>query len=666
MALNEHDAVVRKHDLVPYAAAGYTNLIALNQWNYTDSRGRERGKSPLYNNWPRQPECSQDEIAAHVDEGRNIGVRLRATDFIIDYDPRNDEDGSGWAAFVMEVGQDWIDSCPRVNTGGGGQHYYATKPESIRIRERVKAFGRGVEFKTKGRQVVAAGSKHPNGVYYEWDDIAPPLKDVPEAAEPLLALICRATIDPSTQSEPGQIDNDELAALLASLDPEGLPYDDWLEIGMSSYHATNGDGLEAFTEWSVSDGEYSGHEESIQDHWESFAVESGEPAVTIGTLLMHVHDAGGETNWLALALLDDADDIELPIEAKEYEKAVKADRKRKLNSVVTLANVKPKRVDWLVPYWIPARMLTLFTGNPAVLKSTVAIDIVARITRGDPMPFCNKGTPPGDVLILACEDPVPEVVVPRLLIAGADMSRVHVRQAAWAIDQLGELEDMVEKFKPKLIYIDALFSALQNMDAHRDNEVRGPLISMTALAAKHGATILATRHTRKGGASLAIDAGMASRAFGAVARSEILFVSDPDAPQDAGRFIMAHAKCNLKPRQTSQRYQAEEAEVPDLPGEHSVRVKWLGASQYTADQLASGEANDQGRAQRDAQVWLEDYLREHGPTRPRDLGIEAEEAGHNRRTLFRAVEASASIRGEGQGPARVWVYDRHAILGDNA
>lgn len=679
--------IVQVEDLLAYTQADH-DLIPLNRWNYIDGNGVVRGKTPRDNDWPRR-DYAPGEIQAAIDRGCNVGVRMQPHQVVIDVDPRNqacpgehertkdmfecrDEEwhctacghrGMQAEEMAAEAGID-LAMYPSVHTGGRGLHCYAKKPAEVRIRERAESLP-GIEFKSgRGRQVVAAGSRHPNGNYYMWDDLSPPLKDAPELQEDLLALIARPTIDPRTQSEPGQIDNEQLARLLADLDPEDFrDHEPWLELGMASHHATNGHGEDAFVEWSTSDECFADHDELIRYRWPTWAAAPGEPCVTIATLLMRVREAGGDAGWLAVDMLPD-EVPELPAEAKAFEEAQQAKRKRKLERVVTLSNVTPVRVEWLWPSWIPSGMMTILTGDPAVLKTTVATDIAARITRGNPMPRCQEGGPPGHVLILACEDPIAEVVVPRMSAAGADMGRVHVRRDVWAIDQLAELDDMLQRFKPRLLYIDALFSALQNIDAHRDNEVRGPLQRMIQLATGRGATVVATRHTRKGGAPIAVHAGMASVAFSAVARSELFFAKDPDAPE--GHFIMAHAKCNVGPQQRSLRYRAEAVEVEGLAGETYPRIDWLGESGYTADQLASGEAADGGLAQRRAERWLEDWLRDHGPTQPRDIWPEAREAGHSQRTLERAMDASPFIRGEGQGRARVWVFDADAPWGNAA
>ena len=47
-----------------------------------------------------------------------------------------------------------------VRTGGGGLHLYLKKPADVLIAHTLKDYP-GLEFKTKGRQVVGPGSIHP-------------------------------------------------------------------------------------------------------------------------------------------------------------------------------------------------------------------------------------------------------------------------------------------------------------------------------------------------------------------------------------------------------------------------------------------------------------------------------------------------------------------------
>src|SRR5262249_58332886 len=70
--------------------------------------------------------------------------------------------------------------------------------------------------------------------------------------------------------------------------------------------------------------------------------------------------------------------------------------------VVTLAGVEAQPVEWLWEPWVPLRALTLIDGDPGLGKSTLAIDIAARASRGWTMPpLEGEGvTAPADVLLL--------------------------------------------------------------------------------------------------------------------------------------------------------------------------------------------------------------------------------------------------------------------------
>jgi hypothetical protein len=106
-------------------------------------------KAPKDKNWTRRPYKAEDQLR-QMEQGNNVGVRLKATDLVIDVDPRNF--GEGWetvdpfSKLMLRAGakpEDW----PNVETGGGGKHYYLRKPEEVSVVDSLKDFP-GVEFKT--------------------------------------------------------------------------------------------------------------------------------------------------------------------------------------------------------------------------------------------------------------------------------------------------------------------------------------------------------------------------------------------------------------------------------------------------------------------------------------------------------------------------------------
>ena len=88
------------------------------------------------------------------------------------------------------------------------------------------------------------------------------------------------------------------------------------------------------------------------------------------------------------------------------------------------ANVRTEPVEWLWYPYIPLGKLTVLQGDPGEGKSTFALNVVARITTGQPMP---DGVPVKGkrVAIYQCaEDGIADTIKPRLQQAGADCERV--------------------------------------------------------------------------------------------------------------------------------------------------------------------------------------------------------------------------------------------------
>ena len=66
---------------------------------------------------------------------------------------------------------------------------------------------------------------------------------------------------------------------------------------------------------------------------------------------------------------------------------------------VQLSEVQPEKVLWLWKPWIPYCKVTILEGDPGLGKSTLALDIAAKLTRGDS--FFEQGTTAKPVLILS-------------------------------------------------------------------------------------------------------------------------------------------------------------------------------------------------------------------------------------------------------------------------
>jgi Family of unknown function (DUF5906)/Bifunctional DNA primase/polymerase, N-terminal/Primase C terminal 2 (PriCT-2) len=241
------------------------------------------GKKPAESGWRRNGPLSPTRAKARFESGQNIGVRLRNTDLVIDIDPRHFDDGD--RPFERLVDEFGLPDAPFVKTGGGGFHYYFKKSADTAVVNGLDSF-KGVEFKSYGRQVVAAGSVHPETMrHYLLDDdvLALSLKDAPEAPAALLNAIRKPVSTPSNGGF-GDIDAEKLAEWLSLVDvSEYKDETKWRELMMSCHQATGGTGIDEFVSWSTSDPEYAHDSEKIRKRWFSLGNKRG--AITIRTLI---------------------------------------------------------------------------------------------------------------------------------------------------------------------------------------------------------------------------------------------------------------------------------------------------------------------------------------------------------------------------------------------
>jgi len=302
----------------------------------------------------------------------------------------------------------------------------------------------------------------------------------------------------------------------------------------------------------------------------------------------------------------------------------------------SLADVGPQVVTWLWPGRIPRGAVTILDGDPDLGKSTVTLDIAARVTTGRPMPDGTGGGEPADVIVVSYEDHLAATIRPRLDAAGADVSRVHALSIATEHgpdmpslpDDLALLDETIRATGAVLVIVDPLMAALGgSVDSHRDQDVRRVLAPLARIAETSAAAALTVRHLRKSGGASPLYAGGGSIGIIGAARSALLVAADP---QDPERRVLARSKCNLA------------APVPSLgyrlvPAESTVAVEWLGAVGHTAGALieAAGHGAEERTERTEAEQWLLDALRD-APRPVKDVRREARAEGIADRTLRRA------------------------------
>jgi AAA domain-containing protein len=323
---------------------------------------------------------------------------------------------------------------------------------------------------------------------------------------------------------------------------------------------------------------------------------------------------------------------------------------------VTLSTVTAKPVSWLWPGRIPLGKVTMLDGDPGLGKSTLALDVAARVTTARRFPDGAPGVA-GGVVLLTAEDGLADTVRPRLDAMAGDPSRVVALTAVadedgqinpiTLPDHIPALRTAIEQVRARLVIIDPYVAYLASyVNSRIDHDIRRTLAPLTGLAEETGAALLLIRHLNKASGGPALYRGGGSIGLIAAVRSGLLVAEDPDDPT---RRVLAVVKANLAPRAPSLAYRLESATIG------VARIVWAGESPHSATALLAVPENTTDRsALDDAKRWLADFLAD-GAKQPAQVFAVSRKAGHASRTIERA-KAQLGVRSEKRGPSGSWIW----------
>ena len=329
-------------------------------------------------------------------------------------------------------------------------------------------------------------------------------------------------------------------------------------------------------------------------------------------------------------------------------------------------------VEWLWPGFLPFGKLVQVVGLPGVGKTTVAMDILARATRGNRMPGADFATGPVTVLIAGAEDGIEDTLTPRLVAANADLARVgfvtlEAREQFTIPGDVEALERAIKATGARVVYVDSIMGSLdEDVKSYSDQSVRKALRPLADVAARTGALILFISHPRKAGANNAIDAGGGSGGFVALARVQLTLGYDPADLTKESR-VLAVGKSNIGRIPESRAYQVVSG------GNGHGSIAWGGASAVTADELASapmrqrqfggGSAGEPETKQSFAAEWLTDMLADGAQRTPAFLTAEARAIKLSWRTVERAAKdiGVLKVRGKVGEPSTWYLSERPAV-----
>jgi RecA-family ATPase len=153
---------------------------------------------------------------------------------------------------------------------------------------------------------------------------------------------------------------------------------------------------------------------------------------------------------------------------------------------------------------VPIGEVTLLVGPPKKGKTSIAIDWSALLSQGT-LPGCCAGTPSATILASA-EDAFDYTLSPRLMAAGADLTRVVFADMTQGESVLGltipndldALGELVRLHSAKLVIIDPFIAHLPaEINSHRDQDVRRAMAPLSRFAKEHDVAVLLIAHFNK-------------------------------------------------------------------------------------------------------------------------------------------------------------------------
>ena len=294
---------------------------------------------------------------------------------------------------------------------------------------------------------------------------------------------------------------------------------------------------------------------------------------------------------------------------------------------------------------VPGGMLTIIGAKGGSCKGLACASLAATLTTAGYWPDGTGPADIGNVLWCEAEDPLPEVVVPRLIAAGADLARITIaNRAAFAAQT--DLRAFILTNDIKLIVMSPLVSFLKLSDLSSELGVRDVLERLQTSIEGTPCALVGIAHSNKKADLAAIERILGAVAFTNFVRSVLL--SAPENVEDR-TYRLVHGKHNFSPKADD--LIMRPVHVGDDYRDQYVRLEWS----TPEDNIDAEALFDRKKEQRppDAGQWLVAYLRENGESYRAQIIIAGEQAGHSESALTKAAYRSQSImsRRDGhQGP----------------
>ena len=230
--------------------------------------------------------------------------------------------------------------------------------------------------------------------------------------------------------------------------------------------------------------------------------------------------------------------------------------------LINMDSVEVEQIEWLLYPFIPYGKVTIIQGDPGEGKTTMVLQIIAKLTRGETIlpadSTKDKRTDidsesdmvdaeniknnvstqhletPVNVIYQTAEDGLGDTIKPRLLAAGADCSKVLVIDDSDQPLTMADvrLEEAIVQTKAKMVVLDPIQGFLgADVDMHRANEIRPLMKRIAVLSEKYHCAVILIGHMNKNSNGKSSYRGLGSIDFQAAARSVLIVGRVKEEPE---------------------------------------------------------------------------------------------------------------------------------------
>ena len=319
--------------------------------------------------------------------------------------------------------------------------------------------------------------------------------------------------------------------------------------------------------------------------------------------------------------------------------------------LINMDTVEVEQIEWLLYPFIPYGKVTIIQGDPGEGKTTMVLQIIAKLTRGETIlpadstkdkrididsesdmvdaeniennALTQHLEAPVNVIYQTAEDGLGDTIKPRLLAAGADCTKVMVIDDSEQPLTMADvrLEEAIVQTKARMVVLDPIQGFLgSEVDMHRANEIRPLMKRIAVLAEKYHCAIILIGHMNKNSGEKSSYRGLGSIDFQAAARSVLVVGRIKDDPT---LRVVCPAKSSLAPEGGAIAFRLDPEQG----------FQWIGPYDISVDELLSG--NSRGHKLREAQSFLKEVLVD-GPLPQTEIEKAAQQAGIRPKTLRNA------------------------------